>query len=145
MDAVSTSIPGEMPALACVNHPHVATSERCARCAQPFCGDCLVPILGQSLCANCKGLCVRDIQRQAAVPDRQAQDALMYSLVGMFLCVFLHPIAIMKGVQALQRHKGDSGWPDRWKAITAVALSSVMLTINLGYILLIVIYGVMGR
>ena len=145
MDAAPNHTPAVTPALPCVNHPHVATSERCARCARPFCGDCLAPILGQSLCADCKALSVRDIQRDGVVPDRQAHDALMYSLVGIFLCAFLHPIAITKAVRALKRHKGDSAWGDRWKAVTAVIISSIMLVINIGYLLLVVFYGVMGR
>ena len=145
MDAVPTSAPVATPAPQCVNHPHVATAERCARCVRSYCGDCLVPILGQSFCAACKAVSVRNLQRKVAVPDRQAHGALMYSVVGVLLCAFLHPVAIARAVQALKRHKGDPTWTDRWKAVTAVVISSIMLVINIGYLLVVLIYGAMGR
>ena len=39
----------------CRNHAEVGEGvRRCARCMNPFCGDCLVDIAGRPYCADCK-------------------------------------------------------------------------------------------
>lgn len=38
----------------CMNHPLVETDRYCSRCKKPVCGDCLVPLKGQEVCAECK-------------------------------------------------------------------------------------------
>ena len=47
----------------CRNHPDVAEAVRpCTRCAEPFCPDCTVTILGNTLCAPCKTEQLLDLQ-----------------------------------------------------------------------------------
>lgn len=38
----------------CMNHPLVETDRFCSRCRRPVCGDCLVPLKGRDVCAECK-------------------------------------------------------------------------------------------
>src|SRR5688500_9549617 len=110
---------------ACKNHPFVETTEACAGCGQPFCDDCAVEFYGRRVCAACKALVVRDIQRRAAVRDRLAHNAFVRSLVGLLLLCgpILEPLALVAGIQALRRHRGDPAFADRWKAVTAVAIA----------------------
>lgn len=124
----------------CPQHPLVPSTRECDRCSTPFCADCLVPLQGQTLCGRCKLACLRDLDRRGFVQDRLANDALMYSLVGSVICqVICLPIALVKGVQALRQRRGDAVWPERWKAITAVAICSVWLLV-----LLIVLVSALG-
>lgn len=47
----------------CVNHPHLAEATTCAKCGNALCADCVVTIEGQHLCADCKNLLVRMVER----------------------------------------------------------------------------------
>lgn len=108
----------------CGHHLHIPVARGCDRCSGGFCADCLVPLQGQWLCARCKIACLRDLERRALFHDRLAHEALWYSLVGSVICqVICIPVALVKAVQALRQHRGDSAWLGRWKAITAVAIS----------------------
>jgi hypothetical protein len=46
----------------CRNHPTTQTNTLCARCAQPFCGACMVEILGQRYCAPCRDVRLQELQ-----------------------------------------------------------------------------------
>src|SRR5262245_54917575 len=90
----------------CINHPGVPTETACQRCRYPYCGDCLVELAGQRLCAPCRDQVVLDLQRVAARGDQGARDALIWACVG-FLCNILAPFALARGIQALRRLEPD--------------------------------------
>ncbi|HYO78918.1 MAG TPA: RDD family protein [Thermoanaerobaculia bacterium] len=47
----------------CANHADVSEAiRRCARCAIPYCSDCLVDIAGRPYCANCKQQQLLDVR-----------------------------------------------------------------------------------
>jgi hypothetical protein len=119
---------------ACVNHPAIETERACAACRQPFCPDCLVEMSGQPLCGACKNLSVRDLQRRAVVGDKPAHDAFMYSLLGIcILGPIIQPIALYKGIKALEQYRENPSLPNRWKAVTAIVISSVMIAFYVIY------------
>lgn len=88
----------------CKNHPEVTAVDRCAGCAEPFCADCLVEIQGQKYCGACKTMALRGappIAEEATIPCKEANEALTYSIVGIFCCgIILQPIAISKALKA---------------------------------------------
>jgi uncharacterized RDD family membrane protein YckC len=48
--------------MACTNHANLELGlERCARCAESFCADCIVWLRGAAYCAACKNQYVRDL------------------------------------------------------------------------------------
>jgi hypothetical protein len=88
----------------CKNHPAVTAVDRCTGCAEPFCTDCLVEIQGQKYCGSCKTMALRGappITEEATIPCKEANEALTYSIVGIFCCgIILEPIAISKALKA---------------------------------------------
>src|SRR6185295_7364807 len=51
----------------CKNHPLIEDGlVRCARCAEPFCSDCVVELGGQPFCAACKAERSRDLRAGTA-------------------------------------------------------------------------------
>ncbi|HXU45700.1 MAG TPA: RDD family protein [Thermoanaerobaculia bacterium] len=51
----------------CKNHPLIEDGlVRCARCAEPFCSDCVVELGGQPFCAACKAERLRDLRAGTA-------------------------------------------------------------------------------
>jgi hypothetical protein len=88
----------------CKNHPEVVAVDRCAGCAEPFCGDCLVEIQGQKYCGACKTMALRGgppVLEEASIPCKEANDALTYSIIGVFCFgIILEPIAISKALKA---------------------------------------------
>ncbi len=88
----------------CKNHPEVAAVDRCSGCAEPFCPDCLIEIQGQKYCGACKTMALRGappIVEEASIPCKEANEALTYSIVGIFCCgIILQPIAISKALKA---------------------------------------------
>jgi hypothetical protein len=53
--------------MACVNHPDVPDVTRCAQCRKRVCQDCYVMLEGRPLCASCKDLVVRQVERGESV------------------------------------------------------------------------------
>lgn len=137
--------PGATGSASCPNHPGVPAAQSCSRCSRAYYPDCLVPLQGQLLCAGCKGKSLRELERRTVVQDRLAHDAFLYSLVGSVICQLIcQPLAFAKGIQALRRHKDDPVWPERWKAVTAVVISSVwflLFLVSLGS----VVFGELAR
>jgi hypothetical protein len=123
--------------VACINHPQVPAAQPCDQCRRPFCANCLVELQGRQICGACKETVLRDMQRRGTTADRDGHDAMVMSIVGI-LCfgLILEPMALYKGIKALQRHNQDPSLPDRWKAITAISIASVALLINVGLLIL---------
>jgi|WetSurMetagenome_2_1015567.scaffolds.fasta_scaffold348584_1 hypothetical protein len=87
----------------CKNHPTVTAIDRCAGCAESFCGDCLVEIHGQKYCGSCKVLAVKGqlVVEEATLPCKEANEALTYAIIGLFCFgIILEPIALVKASKA---------------------------------------------
>jgi hypothetical protein len=88
----------------CKNHTDVAAVDRCAGCAEPFCGNCLVDISGQKYCAACKVMAVKGppaLSEEATIPCKEANEALTYAIIGIFCFgIVLEPIALVKASKA---------------------------------------------
>jgi hypothetical protein len=88
----------------CKNHPQVEAVDRCAGCAEPFCGDCLVEVRGQKYCGSCKVLAIQNqpvVVEEATLPCKEASEALTYAIVSLFCFgIILGPIAISKASKA---------------------------------------------
>jgi hypothetical protein len=143
MQSPPTEFTPQPPARVCLNHPQASTDKVCGQCGQPFCGDCLVDIQGRSLCATCKTLSLRDMQRKVGVQNKLAHDSFVYSLVGLVLCgPVLQPMALVKGIQALKQYKEDPTLPDRWKAVTGVTIASIVCAFYVLYFGFLIVYGI---
>jgi len=87
----------------CRNHPGVLAVDRCAGCAETFCGNCLVEMGGQKYCGQCKVMSVDgpppiDV---ATLPCKEAGESLTYAIIGIFCFgIILEPIAIFKALKA---------------------------------------------
>jgi hypothetical protein len=87
----------------CTNHAGVAAIGRCAGCAEPFCGSCLVPIRGKYYCGSCKVMALQGqpMAEAVALPCKEAGDSLKYAIIGFFCFgIILGPIAISKALKA---------------------------------------------
>ena len=87
----------------CKNHPGVAALNRCAGCAEPFCGNCLVNVQGQWYCGACKTMAVSGapMVEAATIPCKEANEALTYAIIGIFCFgIILEPIALVKASKA---------------------------------------------
>ncbi|HEX6099771.1 MAG TPA: RDD family protein [Thermoanaerobaculia bacterium] len=94
----------------CRNHADVEEGVRhCARCAEPFCPDCLVTIQGQPFCATCKTERLLDV-RSGVDPMRltyggfwqrfgaQVLDGLIFGVpaYAIFVVVMLYAVQVMQ-------------------------------------------------
>jgi len=117
----------------CKNHPAVAAVDRCAGCAEPFCGDCLVEIQGQKYCGACKTMALRGtppIAEEATIPCKEAKDALTYAIVGLFCFgIILEPIAISKAVKARRMIQMNPRLTGSGKATAALIIGIVGLVL----------------
>ena len=87
----------------CKNHAGVMAINRCAGCAEPFCGNCLVDVMGQQYCASCKTMAVSNapMVEAATIPCKEANEALTYAIIGIFCFgIILEPIALVKASKA---------------------------------------------
>ena len=140
MEAPSTPFSPVAAQHPCINHAGVQTERRCGQCGQPFCEDCLVDIQGRPICGTCKALVLRDMQRGGKQRNKLAHDAFICSLVGMAVFgLVLEPLALIKGIQALRQFKHDPTLPERWKAVTAVVISSFLIGVFVLSMLVIVL------
>jgi len=114
----------------CKNHPAVQAVDRCAACAEPFCPDCLVEIQGQKYCGSCKVMAVQGqpIVEEAAIPCKEAKDALIMAIVGLFCFgVILGPLAIAKAVKAKNMMRLNPRLTGSGQASAALVLGIVAL------------------
>jgi hypothetical protein len=87
----------------CKNHPGTPALARCAGCAEPFCGNCLVDVGGQKYCGSCKVMAMQGapMVEAATIPCKEANEALTYAIVGLFCFgIILEPIALVKANKA---------------------------------------------
>jgi hypothetical protein len=119
----------------CKNHPEVVAVDRCVGCAEPFCGDCLVEIQGQKYCGACKTMALRGgppILEEATIPCKEANDALTYSLVGIFCFgIMLEPIAISKALKAKKMIEMNPQLAGLGKANSALIIGIVRFVLSL--------------
>jgi hypothetical protein len=120
----------------CVYHPMAEGTRECAGCRRFFCEDCVVELGGWTYCGNCKNAVVA--ASLAVVEFKQPRQALVLAIFGIFCCGFVcDPIAIVLGVQALNRIKADPRLPGRGVAIAAITIGSIMSVLYLGYFALV--------
>lgn len=117
----------------CKNHPEVAAVDRCSGCAESFCSDCLVEIQGQKYCGACKTMALRGtppIAEEAAIPCKEANEALTYAIVGLFCFgIILEPIAISKAVKAKKMMQMNPRLTGSGKATAALIIAIVGLVL----------------
>jgi hypothetical protein len=125
----------------CKNHPEVTAVDRCAGCAESFCGDCLVEIQGQKYCGACKTMALRGappIVEEATIPCKEAGEALTYAIVGLFcIGIILEPIAISKALKAKKMIELNPRLTGSGKVTAALIISIVGLVLW--------VLGIIGR
>ena len=66
------------------SHEAIIGGHRCAGCAEPFCGDCLVDIQGQKYCGACKIMALKGapppVAEEATIPCKEAGEALTFAV-----------------------------------------------------------------
>jgi CheY-like chemotaxis protein len=113
----------------CRNHPDALALNRCAACAELFCGACLAEIHGQRYCGSCK-VTVRGqaMAAQATRPCKEASDALKYAIVGVFCFgIIFGPMAIYNGIQARKAITNDPHLTGSGKANAAMIIGSIVV------------------
>ncbi len=115
----------------CKNHPDVSAADRCAGCAEAFCGDCLVEVLGQKYCGSCKVLAIKNrkiVLEEATIPCKEANEALIYGIISLICCgCILGPVAIVKAYNARAAIAEDPRLTGFGKANAAMFLGIVAL------------------
>ena len=116
----------------CANHPMAEAERECAGCRRFYCEDCVVELGGWTYCGACKNAAVS--AALAVVEFKQPRQALVMAIVSVFCCgIVLGPIAIVFGIQALNRIKADPRLPGKGVAITAVTIGSLVSLFNVVY------------
>ncbi len=114
----------------CKNHQGAEAIDRCVACAEPFCNNCLVEIHGQRYCGSCKVLALqgRTMATQAALPCKEAGDALTYAIISLFCFgIILGPIAISKAMKAKKMMNLNPNLTGSGKANAALVIGIVGL------------------
>lgn len=118
----------------CKNHPAIAAVDRCAGCAEPFCGDCLVEIQSQKYCAACKAMTVKGPPPppadEATIPCKEATEALTYSIISILICApILGPIALSKASKAKKMIEMNPRLSGSGKVTAAQIIATVALVL----------------
>ncbi len=116
----------------CKNHPGVLATDRCAGCAEAFCGNCLVNLNGQNYCSSCKVMAVsgRPIVEEATIPCKEAGEALTYAIVGLFCFgIILEPIALIKANKAKAMLAANPRLTGSGKATAAMVIAIIGLVL----------------
>ncbi|MBN1918370.1 MAG: hypothetical protein JW889_10695 [Verrucomicrobia bacterium] len=114
----------------CRNHPGVPALDRCAGCAEAFCGNCLVELHGRRYCGSCKTMAVQAPPPidAAMIPCKEASDALKYAIIGIFcLGIILGPVAISKALQARKMMETNPRLSGSGKASAAIFIGIVAI------------------
>lgn len=126
-------------AVACQTHPTVAAIDRCAGCAEPFCGNCMVELYGQRYCGSCKVMALKDqpLPELGEVPCKEATTAMTMAIISLFLVfcpiigLVLAIVAFVQGQKAAQLFAADpmlSG-KERLRAARIIAACSLLLSV----------------
>ena len=111
----------------CKNHADVTAVDRCAGCAEPFCPDCLVEVLGQKYCGSCKVMAIKGqpvVDEEPTIPCPLAKEALTYAIVSIFcLGIFLAPAALVKASKAKKLLAADPRLQGSGKITAAIAIA----------------------
>jgi hypothetical protein len=111
----------------CKNHSDVTAVDRCAGCAEPFCQDCLVEVLGQKYCASCKVMAVKgqpSVDEEPTVPCPLAKEALQYAIVSIvFLGPILATVALVKESKAKKLLAADPRLQGSGKVTAAIVIA----------------------
>ena len=115
----------------CKNHNDVTAVDRCSGCAEPFCPDCLVEVLGQKYCASCKVMAIKGqpvVDEEPTIPCPQANEALTYAIISIFCFgIFLAPAAIFKAADAKKLIAADPRLLGAGKATAAMVIAWCVL------------------
>lgn len=78
----------------CRNHPEADSAAACTHCAFLYCGSCLVELLGEPHCANCREARLALMLRERCGPDygRLRQYALTVAMVLLVGIMFTAPL-----------------------------------------------------
>lgn len=127
----------------CANHPGVEATRTCAGCRREFCDGCVVELGGWTYCGSCKNAAVA--ASQTVQEFKLPREALTYAIVGIFCCgIILEPIAIWKGLDALNQIKRDPRLPGKGTATAAVVIGSIFLLFNIAYVGLVLTGNLSG-
>jgi len=124
----------------CKNHPDIEAVDRCAGCAESFCGNCLVEMQGQKYCASCKSMALRGtppIVEEATIPCKEAQEALTWAIVSLFCFGFiLGPVAISKALKAKKMIEMNPRLTGSGKATAATIIGLIGLIFSVIYVII---------
>ncbi len=127
----------------CTNHLTVEATKTCAGCRRPFCDSCVVELGGWTYCGNCKNAAVAASQQVQEF--KLPKEALQYAIVGIFCFgIILEPVAIWKGISALNQIKADPRLPGKGMATAAVVIGGIFLLLNIAYFGLMFSGGLRG-
>jgi hypothetical protein len=133
-------IPRQNNSMYCKNHPETAAEERCTGCAELFCGDCLVEVLGQKYCGSCKVMAVKGPppMEEGNEPCEAAGKALTYSIIGIFCFgIIFGPMAISKAIEAKREIRDNP-------RVAGLAKANVGLLLGIAVLILWVV-GMISR
>jgi hypothetical protein len=135
-------MPSPVGGAMCRNHPAVPAVDRCAGCAEPFCGNCLVDMNGRKYCGSCKVMALQgqplNYATGMAIPNKDADEALKYAIISIFCFSFiLGPIAISKAMKAKKAMAVNPNLTGSGKATAAMIIG--IITTVLGVLQLIMI------
>lgn len=128
----SDKIEGTQTVMFCKNHAETAAVERCVGCAEPFCGDCLVEVLGQKYCGSCKVMAVKGPPpiQEGDEKCEAADKALLYSIIGIFCFgVVLGPMAVAKAMEAKKEMRANPRLAGVAKANVGMLLGFAVLVL----------------
>jgi hypothetical protein len=116
----------------CKNHPGAAAVDRCAGCAESFCGACVVTVKGQKYCASCKTMAMEGVTLGEAgtIPCALAGEALKYAIFGLFCFgIILGPIAISKAAKAKREIAANPRLTGSGKATAAQVVGVLVIVL----------------
>jgi Domain of unknown function (DUF4190) len=129
----------------CRNHSALAAVDRCTGCAEPFCPDCLVEILGQKYCGDCKIMALKGTPlylEEGTIPCPEASEALTFAIISLFCFGFITgPMAISKALKARSRMAQDSDLTGSGKATAAIIIGML----SSGFWLLAMLSGLASK
>jgi hypothetical protein len=126
-------------AVACQTHPTVAAVDRCAGCAEPFCGNCMVELFGARYCGSCKVMALKGqpMPEIGNVPCKEATTALTMSIISLFILFCPIVGAILAGSALAQAQKAAQLFnvdprltgKERMRAARIIAIISLILCV----------------